>query len=390
MSQSNKIYAKGRGSQINPPNRFDTIQYEEDFEYLEHDEDARERLRKNPTVYFPDLSKTIVSENKSPDISFRYSINPYRGCLHGCAYCYARPYHEYLGLNAGLDFETKIYVKEKAPELFKTFLSKKNWKPQTIAFSGVTDCYQPAEKTYQLTRGCLEIAHQFNQPIGIITKNALILRDLDLLSKMAATNTIRVNISITTLDKDLARSLEPRTSTPNARLRTVQELKNAGVPVNVMIAPIIPGLTDIEIPALLKAVAEAGADSAHYTILRLPRTVHPVFMEWLERVRPSEKEKIISRIQACRNGKDSDSQYGSICLNERNRRDGVPNRKDISTLRKKISPRQTLATTRSNKLQNHFHNPTKTIRLIHGFQTFEFVHPNIKPNPHPPSSYRRK
>jgi DNA repair photolyase len=303
--------AKGRGSQINPPNRFGGPWYEADFEQVEHDEDYLTSLRNRPTEYIPDNSRSIVTENNSPDVGFRFSINPYRGCAHGCSYCYARPYHEYLGWNAGLDFETKILVKEKAPQLFREFLGRDSWQPEPIAMSGVTDCYQPAERQYRLTRGCLEVAAEARQPIGIITKNALVLRDLDILGGMAAARLVHVNLSITTLDADLARSMEPRTSTPAARLRAVQELTEAGVPVRVMVAPVIPGLNEAEIPAILKAAQAAGAQGAGYVLLRLPLTVAPVFREWLERTQPARVTKIEGRIRSARDGKLNDAEFGT-------------------------------------------------------------------------------
>lgn len=299
----------GRGSHLKPPNRFDRITVEDDFEHLEFDPDALEDSRHIQTEYLVDDTKSIISTNDSPDISFNYSINPYRGCQHGCAYCYARPGHEYLGLNAGIDFESKIFVKLRAAELFREFLQKDSWKPEVIVFSGVTDCYQPAERRFQLTRQCLEVALEARQPVGIITKNALILRDLDLLREMAQRNLVRANLSITTLDTELARTMEPRTSSPAARLRAVRELRQAGVPVNVMTAPIIPGLNDSEIPALLQAAAEAGAQTAAYVLLRLPLTVEPVFNEWLARAQPSHRERIESRIRACRDGQMYQSQW---------------------------------------------------------------------------------
>lgn len=302
---------KGRGSQIHPPNRFLQIHTEDDFEHLEYDDEYFESLGNVKTEYFSDVSKSIVSENKSPDISFRYSLNPYRGCAHGCSYCYARPYHEYLGLNAGLDFESKIFVKESAPLLFKEFLAKPKWVPQTVVLSGVTDCYQPIERKLKLTRQCLEIASEANQPIGLITKNAMVTRDIDILESMAQQEKIRVNISLTTLDAELARKMEPRTSVPAARLRAIKELSEVGVPVNVMIAPVIPGMNDSEIPKILEAIADVGAHSANYTILRLPLTVHPVFMDWLERTYPEHKERVLTRLRACRDGNDSNSEFGS-------------------------------------------------------------------------------
>jgi len=204
MNSSRRPHLKGRGAQIHPPNRFESTQRVDDFEHLEQDPEALADLAFLPTEYFPDDSRTIVSENESPDIPFRYSLNPYRGCLHGCAYCYARPYHEYLGLNAGLDFESRIVVKYQAAELFREFLSRPKWNAELVTFSGVTDCYQPAERDFRLTRACLEVALEARQPISIITKNALVTRDLDLLQSLAHHRLAVVNISITTLDPELA------------------------------------------------------------------------------------------------------------------------------------------------------------------------------------------
>jgi DNA repair photolyase len=308
MSHPDRPTAKGRGSQLNPPNRFGGPQ--PDFDEVE-DEEYLESLLKRPTEYLPDLSKSIVTENDSPDVGFRYSINPYRGCSHGCSYCYARPTHEFLGLNAGLDFETKIFVKEAAPNLFREFLAKDRWRPEPIALSGVTDCYQPGERRFRLTRGCLEVAVEAQQPMSIITKNALILRDQDLLQALAAADLVHVHLSITTLDKDLARSMEPRTSTPRARLHAVKTLAEAGIPVGVCVAPMIPGLNESEIPAILAAAKEAGAMGAGYILLRLPLTVAPVFREWLERTLPARLQRIEGRIRSTREGRLNDSNFGT-------------------------------------------------------------------------------
>jgi DNA repair photolyase len=308
--ENKRPVAKGRGSQLDPPNRFGGPVHILDLAEVEHDQEYLDGLRNRPTEYLPDRSRSIVSENDSPDISFRYSVNPYRGCSHGCSYCYARQTHEYLGLNAGLDFETKIFVKEDAPEQLREFLSRDRWQPEPIAFSGVTDCYQPAERNFRLTRRCLEVASDFRQPVSIITKNALILRDLDILGGMAELDLVHVNISVTTLDADLARSMEPRTSTPAARLRTIRALAEAGVPVRALIAPIIPGLNDTEIPALLAAVREAGARHAAYTMLRLPLTVAPVFQEWLERQHAGRAKKVEARIRGMRGGKLNNPEFG--------------------------------------------------------------------------------
>lgn len=298
------------GSRIDPPNRFDRFHAERDLEQVEWDTEYLDGLDDRKIEYLTDTSRTLVSENDSPDVPFRYSVNPYRGCAHGCSYCYARPYHEYLGFSAGLDFETKIVVKHDAPELFRRWLCRKNYAPEVVIFSGVTDCYQPAERKYRLTRGCLEIAAEARQPISVITKNALVLRDVDLLAEMASRQLVHVNVSITTLDPALARDMEPRTSIPAARLRAVSELAAAGVPVRVMVAPIIPGLNDSEAPAILEAAAQAGASDARYTLLRLPLTVEPVFREWIRRVRPLQAEKVEGLIRQTRRGRLNRSDWG--------------------------------------------------------------------------------
>lgn len=270
---------KGRGAHIQPPNRFLAQRVEADFEHVADDEEYLAQLGRPPTEYLPDVSESIVTENDSPDVGFRFSVNPYRGCAHGCSYCYARPYHEYLSFSAGLDFESKVLVKHRAPELFRDWLARPAWQPETISFSGVTDCYQPAEREFQLTRRCLEVAAECGQPIGIITKNALVTRDLDVLQQLAAHRAVRVGISITTLDARLARAMEPRTSSPEARLRTIRELTSAGIPTQLMLAPVIPGLNDSEIPAILKAARDAGAEGAGYVLLKLPQSVREIFLD---------------------------------------------------------------------------------------------------------------
>lgn len=298
------------GSQIDPPNRFERTHVETDNEHLEWDTEYLKERQDRRIEYIYDSSKSIVSENNSPDIPFRFSLNPYRGCIHSCAYCYARPGHEYLGFNAGLDFETKIVVKRDAPALFRDFLARDSWKPEPIMFSGVTDCYQPAERKFGLTRACLEVAQACYQPINIITKNALVLRDLDIIQSMAKDRLIHVFLSITTLEPELARDMEPRTSIPSARLRAVQALSEAGVPVGVMVAPVMPGLNDSEVPSILQAAKDAGAQTAGYVLLRLPLTVEPVFKEWLERTQPLKAEKILGRVRETRGGKTNSSTWG--------------------------------------------------------------------------------
>ncbi len=298
------------GSNLDPPKRFDKVHLEVELEQMEWDQEHLRGLSNRKVEYIPDASKSIVSQNQSPDIPFRFSINPYRGCVHACAYCYARPGHEYLGFNAGLDFETKIVVKHDAPKLFRDFLSKKTWKSEPITFSGVTDCYQPAERDFRLTRQCLEVALECRQPVSIVTKNALVVRDLDILKQLAADKLVHVYLSITSLDLKLARDMEPRTSIPAARLRAVQMLAEAEIPVGVMLAPIIPGLNDSEIPQLLQSANNAGATTANYILLRLPLTVEPVFIEWLKRTRPNHVEKVLGRLRAARHGSLNSSAWG--------------------------------------------------------------------------------
>ncbi|MCG6156640.1 PA0069 family radical SAM protein [Rubinisphaera margarita] len=298
------------GSHLDPPNRFERVHVEPDFEHLEWDVEYLKERADRKIQYLADSSRSIVSENDSPDVPFRFSLNPYRGCAHACPYCYARNSHEYLGLNAGLDFETRIFVKHEAPKLLRDFLSRDRWVPEPIIFSGVTDCYQPAERKFRLTRQCLEVASDCHQPVSIITKNALVLRDLDLLRDMAARRLVHVNLSITSLDVELARVMEPRTSIPAARLRAVESLANAGVPVRVMVAPLIPGLNDHEAAGILKAARDAGAVDARYVLLRLPLTVEPVFREWLERTQPLKAEKVESLVRQTRSGKLNESNWG--------------------------------------------------------------------------------
>lgn len=298
----------GRGSPLAPLSRFAKLEFERDLDNLDHE--LGELPGKVATEYFVDEAQSIISENDSPDIPFRYSLNPYRGCEHGCAYCYARPTHEYLDLNAGLDFETRIFVKQKAPQLFRDWLCRKGYEPTAVMFSGVTDCYQPVERQLRLTRQCIEVAVEACQPIAIVTKNAWVTRDLDLLAPLAAKRLAKVAISLTSLDQSLTRVMEPRTSSPQARLRAIRELTEAGVPVHVMLAPLVPGLTDHEIPALLQAASEAGAQSASYILLRLPLTVEPVFLEWLERTQPQHRDRVESRIRSTRGGALYQSKFG--------------------------------------------------------------------------------
>lgn len=289
----------------NPPNRFERISLERDLDWNPADDLSPK------TQFLRDLSQTVISYNDSPDIPFHASINPYRGCEHGCSYCYARISHEFLGFSAGLDFETKIMVKENAPELLRRELSSRRWKPQTLAMSGVTDCYQPVERRLQLTRKCLAVLAEFRNPVSIITKNYLVTRDLDLLRELAAHHAVMVHLSINSLDCELARKLEPRAASPDRRLAAVEALATAGVPVGVLVAPVIPGLNDHEMPSVLKAAKAAGAGWAGTEILRLPLTVAPVFQLWLDHNAPEKRDKILGRIRAIRGGKLNDPRFGS-------------------------------------------------------------------------------
>jgi DNA repair photolyase len=301
---------KGRGAAVQPPNPYLHVQTQADLEQIESDEDYLAQLGRPPTEYIPDLSQSIVTENDSPDVGFRYSVNPYRGCAHGCSYCYARPTHEYFGLSAGLDFETKVLVKYRAAELLREFLARPSWKPETIVFSGVTDCYQPAERKFGITRACMAVAAECRQPVGIITKNSLVVRDLDLLTELAGHKAVHVSLSITSLDPELARAMEPRTSAPEARLRAIRDLSAAGIPTNVMVAPIIPGLNDSEMPAILAAAREAGASGAGYVMVKLATTVREVFLDWLQRTYPDRRPRIETLIRSTRAGRLNDSQFG--------------------------------------------------------------------------------
>jgi DNA repair photolyase len=299
---------KGRGSHIDPRNRFEATHRE--FDRVLESWDEHELDRTTATQVIVDRSKAILTKNSSPDVGFDYSVNCYRGCEHGCAYCFARPTHELLSFNAGLDFESKIVIKPDAPQLLRQALMKPSWQANVIAMSGVTDCYQPLEKKYKLTRGCLEVLDAFNNPTAIITKNVLILRDLDILARMAAKSLVHVNVSVTTLDSELARKLEPRTPPPRLRLEAIRRLSEAGVPVNVLIAPIIPGLTDKELPRILETAAEAGARSAEYVLLRLPLAVEPIFLDWLERHYPLRADHVKALVRATRGGEYYEAGFG--------------------------------------------------------------------------------
>lgn len=302
----------GRATPLNTPNRFERLAYAP-LPIEIPAEDHRPPVR---TTFYRDTSRSILARNDSPDVPFTCSLNPYRGCEHGCIYCYARPSHEYLGFSAGLDFETRIMVKLDAPELLEKTFRSKTWKPQVVAFSGNTDCYQPVERVLGLTRRCLEVSLRFRNPASIVTKNSLVLRDLDVLREMARFRIVHVMVSITSLNPELIRVMEPRATAPAQRLETIEELARAGIPVGVNAAPIIPGLTDEEIPSILKAAAERGASHAGSILVRLPGAVKPLFLDWLARNFPERKEKILNRIRDTRRGTLTDSRFHSRMTGE--------------------------------------------------------------------------
>ena len=304
--------APGRGTALNPANRFERLSVEADPDYAEFDEHGVPVERPHPrTQFYEDATETILNRYDSPDLGSGWSLNAYRGCEHGCAYCFARPFHDYLGWSSGIDFETRILVKTRAPALLRAELASRKWRPEPIAMSGVTDCYQPAERRFRLTRACLEVMAEFRQPVGIITKNFLVTRDLDLLAGLARHDCAAVYVSVTTLDAELAGRLEPRAARPEHRLRAIRMLADAGVPVGVMVAPIIPGLTDHEMPAILDAVAAAGAKRAGYVVLRLPYAVKDVFLAWLDAHAPSKKDRVLARLRELRGGKLYDATFGA-------------------------------------------------------------------------------
>src|SRR5919108_1197318 len=296
---------RGRGTAGNPKNRFEAI------DRIPEPADDYDETSAPQTQFFTDSSKSIIAYNDSPDVGFDASVNAYRGCEHGCVYCYARPTHEYLGFSSGLDFESKIMVKEQAPELLRRELSSPRWKPQVLAMSGVTDCYQPIEKKRELTRRCLEVLLELRNPVVIITKNYLVTRDIDIFNELARYQCIGVTISLTTLDAKLSSVMEPRASRPARRLAAIRMLSEAGIPIGYLQAPMIPGLTDAEAPAIAQAAAKAGATFAGYVALRLPFAVKSLFEQWLEQHFPERKDKVLNRIRAIRGGKLNDPNFES-------------------------------------------------------------------------------
>ena len=300
----------GRGAQEKRNNRFESLKHEESPEFLEYLKKEGESTGVR-TTYQKIFPKTIVNKVESPDVGMGYSMNPYQGCEHGCVYCYARNTHEYWGYGAGVDFESRILVKENAPKLLEAFLRKKKWKAVPIILSGNTDCYQPAEKHFEITRDCLKVFLKYRHPVGIITKNAMILRDLDLLKELHKNGLVGVHVSITSLCSKTRRLLEPRTATTAKRLNTIKALSEEGIPVNAMLAPIIPGINSHEIMALAEAVAAVGAQSFGLTVVRLNGAIGDIFTSWLHKALPDRAEKVLSLIKSCHGGTLNDSRFGT-------------------------------------------------------------------------------
>lgn len=317
-------YIKGRGAQGHVPNRFSKQTHEFRDDFLEFCRVEGEEADTNKTLYLPIFPKTIVNKVTSPDVGMQYSMNPYQGCEHGCVYCYARNSHEYWGYGAGLDFERRILVKEDAPRLLEEKLKQKNWQACTIVLSGNTDCYQPAEQRYGITRKCLEVFLKYRHPVGIITKNSRILRDLDILKELSKDGLIGVNISVTSLSEKTRRLLEPRTATIAKRLETIRLLSENKIPVNAMLAPIIPGINSHEVLQLAKAVADNGALSFAFTVVRLNGAIGRIFTDWIRKALPGKAEKVLHQIELCHGGTLNDSRFG------------VRNRGKVSLLNKSI------------------------------------------------------
>lgn len=295
---------QGRGAAFNPGNRFEQLRIDDLSD--EREESGSQQIE---TLYYADATRSILAKNDSPDVPFTFSVNPYRGCEHGCVYCYARPSHEYLGFSSGLDFETRILVKKNAPQLLEEALRDPAFVPQVIALSGNTDCYQPVERKLAITRGCLEVFLRFRNPTGLITKSAMVARDADVLKEMSKWNLVCVTLSITTLDASLASRMEPRAGTPEKRLEAVRILSDAGIPVGVNVAPVIPGLTDSEIPEILRRAADHGALFAGWIMMRLPYAVKDLFQEWLRREVPLRADKVLGRVRDVRNGNLTDARF---------------------------------------------------------------------------------
>lgn len=312
-------YFKGRGSQIKTTNRFLKAQV-----VAEHSEGLDEPLQRAPTTQvFYEMPKKVVNKIESPDLGMMYSVNPYQGCEHGCIYCYARNTHEYYGFSAGLDFESKIMVKKNAPQLVEKCILHPSWKPVPISLSGNTDCYQPLERQEEITRKILKVFATYRHPVGIITKNSLVLRDLDLLRDLAKDNLVHVYISITTLNEDLRRVMEPRTASAMKRFKTVEALAKATIPVGIMNAPIIPGLNDHEIPSVLKTAADHGALTAGMTVVRLNGSIGKLFEDWLRKNFPDRFDKVWNQICSMHGGKVNDAEFGRRIRGEGNHAEAI-------------------------------------------------------------------
>ncbi len=308
----NKTYLKGRGAQINTPNPFDKLVYDESpTVHLDEGETLK-------TEYLNVYPKTMLNRVKSPDIPSNWSLNPYQGCEHGCIYCYARNTHPFWGYSAGTDFEQKILMKKDAAKLVEQKIKHPNWTASPLMLSGNTDCYQPVERKLKITRSILEVLWKYRHPVGIITKNSLVLRDLDILSKMAKENLVHVSISLTTLDEGLRRAMEPRTASAQTRLDTIKKLSENEIPVNVMFAPIIPGLNDHEIFKVAELTSKLGALSMAYTMVRLNGDVATIFEDWLRKVFPDRADKVLNQIRDCHGGQLEDSRFGKRMRGEGN------------------------------------------------------------------------
>lgn len=341
IPESPLIYHKGRGALSNPDGRFERYQHAVFYDGWESqsDEDDNPKLQ---TQLLPDKAKTIISRNTSPDVPFEYSVNPYRGCEHGCIYCFARPSHGYLGLSAGLDFETKLFYKVDAAACFAAELAKPSYRCKPIALGINTDAYQPVERDLQITRQLLQTALMFRQPVSIVTKSRLIERDLDLLTEMAQDNLVSVMVSLTSLQDEIKRTLEPRAASALTRLRVIKHLTGAGVPVGVLVAPVIPLITDHELEQLLEHAKEAGAESAGYVFLRLPHEVKTLFREWLQLHYPEKARHVMSLIQQSRGGKDYDSSYGQRMRGSGKFADLLAQRFKLACRRMKLNDREQL------------------------------------------------
>lgn len=315
MQKKTDLYIKGRGAQHNTPNSFQQHRYEEMFDDFRVPEDLPEAPK---TEYINVFPKSILNKVKSPDIGLGYSMNPYQGCEHGCIYCYARNSHEYWGYSAGVEFEQKILIKQQAPELLEKKLKSAHWEPVPIMLSGNTDCYQPIERKLGITRRILEVLDRYGHPVGLITKNSLILRDIDILERMSRRNLVHVSISLTSLNEDTRRVMEPRTATVKQRLKIIEQLAGVGIPVNVMMAPVVPAINDHEILELAKTVSDRGASSLHYTIVRLNGAIGALFEDWLRKNYPDRADKVLHQIMDCHGGRLGDNRYGTRMKGEGN------------------------------------------------------------------------